>query len=113
MKFSVLVFIAPSDLEDTIRDIAADAGVGGVTVIAGRGTGMDEKKSFFGLTVEGQQAILLYVLEKRLALRVMKSVSKHPEVCGNALAFTMPIDHISGISYKEIEKFEESIREEI
>lgn len=114
MKFSVLVAIIPDEMEEKTREEAEKAGAGGVTIISGRGSGL-EKKSFFGLSIEGQQTVLLYVIEKRLAVKVLKAIKSHIELSkhGMGLAFTLPIEHLAGIGLKEIEKFSEEIKEDV
>jgi hypothetical protein len=64
MKFSVLIAILAEEMEDKAVDIARDAGAGAVTLMSARGITGDEKKTFFGLTYEGAQSVLMFVLEK-------------------------------------------------
>ena len=115
MKFSALVVIVANELEDEARRAAEDAGAGGVTILSGRGSGVDEKKSFLGLQIEGHQTVLLYVLERRIAVRALKAVVSCSKLMksGHGIAFTVPIEHIGGVNTKEIAKFEERIREDI
>jgi len=115
MKFSALVVIVAKEFEEEARKAAEDAGAGGVTIVSGRGSGIEHKKSFLGLQIEGQQTLLLYVLERRLAVRALKAVVNCSELMksGHGLAFTVPIEHIGGINLKEIAQFEERIREDI
>ena len=68
MKFSALVAIVPEDLEQECIDAARDCGAGGITVMSGRGISNTAKKTFFGLTYDGSQSVLLMVLEKGLSL---------------------------------------------
>lgn len=114
MKFSVLVAIVEENLEDIARETAKEAGATGVTVLTGIGSGANEKKVFFGLTVEGSQKVLIYVLEKHLSLKVLKALNnKVVSGKGNGIAFTLPIGHIAGIDLEQIEKFSAKIRSEV
>jgi hypothetical protein len=72
MKFSALVAIVPEDLEQDCIDAARELGAGGITVMTGRGISNTAKKTFFGLTYDGSQSVLLMVLEKGLSLRFSK-----------------------------------------
>ena len=76
MKFAVLVAILAEDLEEKAIDSAKQAGAGGVTILGGRGIGTQEKKTFFGLTYEGSQSVLVFVLEKKLSVAVLKRLTK-------------------------------------
>lgn len=76
MKFSVLVAIAPEDQEQECIDAARELGAGGITVMPGRGISNTARKTFFGLTYDGSQGVLLMVLEKGLSLEVLKSIQR-------------------------------------
>ncbi len=115
MKFAVLVAILAEDLEEKAIDIAKGAGAGGVTLLDARGIGAKEKKTFFGLTYEGSQTVLICVLEKKLSLAVMKALTVELDLARHSkgVVFTVPLDHIAGIDTRQLESFEEHIREDI
>lgn len=113
MKFSVLVAVLAEELEDKAIDTAKKAGAGGVTIVDARGIGAVEKKTFFGLTYEGAQSILLMVLEKKLSLTVMKRLSQELRLKEDSrgVVFTLPLEHIAGIDLDQIHQFEEHLKE--
>lgn len=115
MKFALLVAILAEDLEEKAIDLARQAGAGGVTILNGRGIGAKEKKTFFGLTYEGSQTVLICVLERTLSLTVMKALTKGLDLNQHTkgVVFTMPLDHIAGIDMQQIESFEERIRDDL
>ena len=115
MKFSVLVAIVSEDLEDKAIETARNAGAGGVTILHGTGIGLKEKKIFFGLTYEGRESILIFVLEKKLALKVLKALNKELELEkeDRGIAFTLPLEHLAGINREEVLKFQKEMEEEI
>ena len=115
MKFSVLVAILAEDLEEQAIDIAKRAGAGGVTILDARGIGAKEKKTFFGLTYEGSQSVLLMVLEKKLSLTIMKGISRELNLkeSSRGVIFTVPLEHIAGIDIGQIHQFEEHIKDDI
>ncbi|MFU8832275.1 MAG: transcriptional regulator, partial [Wenzhouxiangella sp.] len=76
MKFSVLIAILAEEMEDKAIDVARQAGAGAVTLMNARGITGDEKKTFFGLTYEGAQSVLMFVLEKKLSVKVLKSLTR-------------------------------------
>lgn len=114
MKFSLLVAIVENSLEDQAIDIAKAHGAGGVTTMKGTGIGLNEKKTFFGLTYERAETILLFVLEKRTSLKVMKALQKELKLDSEnkGLVMSMPLEHLTGIARNQIEAFEGRLKEE-
>ncbi|SEP95749.1 hypothetical protein SAMN05421693_11229 [Ectothiorhodospira magna] len=115
MKFAVLVAIVADELEEKAIDVAKQAGAGGVTMLDARGVGAKEKKTFFGLTYEGSQSVLICVLEKKLSLRVMKALTIELELARHSkgVVFTVPLDHIAGIDTRQLERFEAQIKDDL
>lgn len=115
MKFSVLVAILAEDLEEQAIDVAKRAGAGGVTILDARGIGAKEKKTFFGLTYEGSQSVLVMVLEKKLSLTILKDISRELDLKNTTrgVVFTIPLEHIAGIDVGQIHQFEEHIKDDI
>ncbi len=112
MKFSTVVAIVNEEHEDTAIDIAKANGAGGVTILNGRGLGLGDKTTFFGLTYERSDSVLIFVMEKRSALRVIKAITEELELneAGNGLIFSLPIEHLSGIPDKQLRKFQENMK---
>ncbi len=115
MRFSVLIAMLADDLEDKAINIAKRAGAGGVTIMDARGIGGEEKKTFFGLTYEGSQSVLLFVLERKLSLTVMKALTTELDLANHSkrVVFTVPLEHIAGIDTQQINSFQESIKDDI
>ncbi|WP_200763672.1 P-II family nitrogen regulator [Nitrosophilus alvini] len=115
MKFSVLVAIVDNELEEKAIEIAKQNGAGGVTILNGRGRGLKEKKIFFGLTYEGTQSILLFILEKKISVDVMKAMIKELELKkeGNGIVFSLPVEHIAGIDVSQLSKFKDYVINDI
>jgi hypothetical protein len=113
MKFVALVVITASEYEDKLKSVAKDAGASGATILQGRGSSGGEKKSFFALTFEGNQTVLLYILEEKLSKTVLKAINNeiqnNPTDC---VAFTTSISHIVGLDRDLLKKFEDCIRNE-
>lgn len=115
MKFAVLVAILPEDLGEKAIDAAKLAGAGGVTILDARGVAAKEKRTFFGLTYEGSQSVLLFVLEKTLSLRVMKAIVEALKLKeeSRGVVFTVPLEHLAGIDVGQIERFEAHIKDDL
>ena len=95
--------------------MAKESGAGGVTILDARGIGAQEKKTFFGLTYEGSQSVLVFVLEKKLSLAVMKNLTRELDLKTNSrgVVFTIPLEHIAGIDMGQITLFEEKLKDDI
>ncbi|WP_018173905.1 MULTISPECIES: hypothetical protein [unclassified Thioalkalivibrio] len=115
MRFSALIAVLPDDLEQRAIETAKAAGAGGVTIMDARGIGAEARKTFLGMTYEGSQSVLMWVLEKKVALNVLKVISQDLELEGDprGVAFTVDIAHLAGIGRKQIEQFQEHVKEEI
>jgi hypothetical protein len=115
VKFSVLVAILAEDLEERAIEVARRSGAAGVTILGGRGIGATEKKTFFGLTYEGSQSVLVFVLEKKLSLTVLKNLCRELDLRNHSrgVIFTIPLEHIAGIDMKQIQQFEAHIQQDI
>lgn len=114
MKFSVLVAIVPEDLEQPAIDAAREHDAGGITVLTGRGISNSTKKTFFGLTYDGSQSVLIMVLEKGLSLQVLKAIQAlvmPKDTDSKGLVFTLPLEHLGGIDLSQVAKFEQHLKE--
>ncbi|MET3368401.1 UNVERIFIED_CONTAM: nitrogen regulatory protein PII [Jeotgalibacillus campisalis] len=114
MKFTAIVVIAPDDLEDNVIEHAQHVGATGVTILPGKGIGGEAKKTFFGLTFEGTQSVLLMVVGTHLTAPILKEL--HQVLVqgteSRGLAFAIPIEHLTGIDMRQVVKFEEHLRRE-
>ncbi|SFM24032.1 transcriptional regulator [Halopseudomonas yangmingensis] len=115
MKFAALVAMLAEDLEEQAIASAKAAGAGGVTILNGRGLGNEQKKTFFGLTFEGGQTVMIFVLEKKLSLKVMKRLVDDLDLKNHSsgVVFTLPLEHIAGIDHQQIEQFEQLIKNDL
>lgn len=93
---------------------AQRSGATGVTILPGKGIGGEARKTFFGLTFEGAQSVLLMVVGNHLTAPILKELHqvlvKDNESRG--LAFAIPIEHLTGIDLRQVVRFEEHLRRE-
>ncbi len=115
MRFAMVIAIVADTLEEQAVNIAKEHGAGGVTLMKGSGIGLNEKKTFFGLTYERSESVLLFILEKKISLKVMKALNRELDLehSGHGLVVSMPLDHIAGIPKNQLEKFQEQVKEEL
>jgi len=113
MKFVALVAIIQDKDEEAAIKVAKEAGAGSVTILHGKNIGLEEKKVFFGLTLEENVSALLFILPRRLSMQVMKALRVGFDLDNHdnsGLAFTMPLSHVAGLDVNELHTFEDNIK---
>jgi len=113
MKFTALVVMIEEKDEVDAIEVAKKAGAGSVTIFNGKTIGLEEKKIFFGLTLEENVSVLLFVLPIKLSMHVMRALREgfdldNPNNSG--LAFTLPLSHVAGLDTKELHKFDDNMK---
>ncbi len=112
MKFKIVFAPVKTHKTDPVVDAAKAAGATGATIIPARGTGMHEAKTFFGLTLEDQTDIVMFLLEEHLVKPILEAIRVAGEFDkpGTGIAFVLPVDEVVGLE-SQIEKFKEEVRE--
>ncbi len=113
MKFKLIVsFVKPRISDDVIKAMK-EAGATGATIIPARGTGIHEAKTFFGLTIEDQTEIILFLVEEHVVEEFMKVISEAGKFNepGTGIAIVLPVDHIAGLE-SQMKKFKDQARDE-
>jgi hypothetical protein len=113
MKFTALVAVIQDKDEEAAIEVAKKNGAGSVTILHGKTIGLEEKKVFFGLTLEENVSALFFIMPRKLSMKVMKALREefdidNPENGG--MAFTIPLSHVAGLDNKELSKFEDDIK---
>ena len=113
MNFKVVIAAVKTDVTDRIVYAAKEAGATGDTITPSRGTGIHEAKTFFGLTLEAQTDLVMFLLEEHLVEAVMKAIYEAGcfEKPGTGIAFVLPVDQVAGLE-SQMERFKEEVREE-
>ena len=108
MNLKLIVVMVKTTETDRIVDAAKASGGTGATIIPARGTGIHEAKTFFGLTLEAQTDVVLFLLEERLVQQVLSAIYeagrfKEP---GTGIAFVVDVESAIGLE-SQIERFKE------
>jgi nitrogen regulatory protein PII len=106
MEFKIIFASVKTDITDRVVDSAKKAGATGATIIAARGTGIHEAKTFFGLSLEAQTDIIFFLLEAGQVDNVLKTIGEvgRFDKPGTGIAFVMPVDQVIGLE-SQIDKF--------
>ena len=99
MKFKVILASVKPDYTDKVVDAGKASGATGATIIPARGTGIREAKSFFGLTLESQTDIVMFLLGDHLVDPVLEAIRVAGEFDkpGTGIAFVLPVDQVLGL----------------
>jgi hypothetical protein len=113
MRFVVVVVIAPEEMEDRAVHRAQAEGATGVTVLSGKGLSAAARKSFFGLTFEGSQSVLVMVVARHVAMGVLKGMRELLVRNGDSqgLAFSLPVEHVAGLDMQQVLSFDRRLHE--
>ncbi len=94
----IIASVKPEYSEKTI-DEAKAAGATGATVITARGTGAKEAKTFFGLSLEAQTDIILFLVDENLVQPILEAIGTAGrfELPGTGIAFVMSVEQAIGM----------------
>ena len=111
MRFKLILASVKTDITDKIVDAAKEAGATGATIIPGRGTGIHEAKTFFGLSLEAQTDIIMFLVEEHIITQILEAIKKAGEFHkpGTGIAFVLPVEHVVGLE-SQMEKFKQDVR---
>ncbi len=111
MRFKVILSTVKPNITDRVVDAAKEAGATGATIIPARGTGIKEAKTFFGLSLEAQTDIILFLVEEHTINQILEAVKEAGEFHkpGTGIAFVIPVEKIVGLE-SQMEKFKQDVQ---
>lgn len=116
MHFKLIIALVDEQQTKHAMQAAREAGATGATVVgAARGEGLEPKKTFFGLNLESQRDMLMFVVEEHLSRQVLEHIA---ETCGfeknpgSGMVFMMDVEDTIGLR-SQIEVISEEVEEEL
>lgn len=99
MRFKVILALVNDEYQEEVITAAKEAGATGVTILNARGEGIHDQTSFFGLAMEAQKDMLLFLVEDFNSDPIMEAIYKAGKFNekGNGIAFAMPVDRAIGL----------------
>ena len=77
MHFKLIVAFVEDGKTNKVIESAKDAGATGVTVISNaRGEGPETSRSFFGLSLDSQRDMLLFLVEEHLSRHILELIGE-------------------------------------
>ncbi len=97
MRFKVIIAMVEQDHQEEVISSAKDAGATGVTILNARGEGIREQKTFFGLQMDQQREVLLFIVEDFHANSIMDAIYESGNFKkGRGMAFSWTVDRVIG-----------------
>jgi len=116
MHFKLIIALVEDSETNEVLDAARSAGATGSTVISqARGEGVTKTKTFFGLTLESQRDVILFMVEEHLSRTILETIAKvgqFEEKPGTGIAFQIDVEDAVGISH-QIRELSRVVEEEL
>jgi len=104
MQFKLIVAFVEDEKTDAIMHAAREAGATGCTVINNaRGEGLEESKTFFGLTLSTQRDVVLLLVEKHLSRHILEHIGEVGEFDakpGTGIAVMIDVEDAVGVVHQ-------------
>jgi nitrogen regulatory protein PII len=107
-KPSLIVTIVRKGWGQPVLEASVKAGATGGTVLFGRGIGVNEKDTIFGIPIEPEKEIVLTLVPEEAAEGILDAVVREVELNepGRGLAFIVPVTKVVGIPHIETQTSE-------
>lgn len=116
MHFKLIIAFVDDSKTNAVMDEARSAGATGATVINhARGEGLALKKTFFGLSLETQRDVILFLVEEHLSRHILEKISevgKFEEHPGSGIAIQIDVEDAVGVT-NQIEKLVDVVEAEL
>jgi len=101
MRFKLLIALVEDAKTEQIMNAAREAGATGATIVGdARGEGLNPKKTFFGLTLESQRDMVMFVVEEHLSRKILERIAEEAgfeENPGSGVAFQLNVEDAIGL----------------
>lgn len=116
MHFKLIVAFVEDTKTEAIMDAAREAGATGCTVITNaRGEGIEESKTFFGLTLSTQRDVLLLLVEQHLSRQILEHIGEVGEFDakpGTGIAVLVDVEDAVGVVH-QMHELEDIVEENL
>ena len=101
MRFKLLIALVADSKTEQIMCAAREAGATGATVVGdARGEGLNPKKTFFGLSLEAQRDMILFLVEEHLSRNILERIADEAgfeDDPGSGVAFQIDVEDAVGL----------------
>ncbi len=111
----LLVFVEDTKTEEVMK-AARDAGATGATVISNaRGEGLNKSRTFFGLSLDAQRDVVLFIVEEHLSRPILEDIAQvagFDDEPGRGIAVQLDVEDAVGVAH-QIEKLHNVVEEKV
>lgn len=116
MHFKLIVAFIEDDATEAVMKAARMAGATGTTIINNaRGEGIKRQRTFFGMQLETQRDVLLFVVEEHLSRKILERIATaagFDEDPGKGIAIQIDVEDAVGVAH-QVERLKGKIEEEL
>jgi nitrogen regulatory protein PII len=116
MHFKLIICFVDESKTDTVIKSARKAGATGATIINhARGEGLEQSKTFFGLSLETQRDVILFLVEEHLCRQILETIEVVGEFDakpGTGIAIQIDVEDAVGVSH-QIKELNARVEDEI
>lgn len=116
MHFKLIVALTDDGITEAVLKAARDKGATGSTVInTARGEGINGSLTFFGLSLNTQRDVVLFLVEEHLGRIILEEIScagGFDDNPGSGIAFMIDVEDAVGVRH-QVEQLSEVVGEEI
>jgi len=116
MHFKLILTFIEDSKTDAVMDAAREEGATGATIINNaRGEGLALKKTFFGLSLETQRDVVLFLVEEHLSRHIIEKIAEvgeFEERPGTGIAIQIDVEDAVGVTH-QIEKLVDVVEAEL
>ncbi len=116
MHFKLIMSFVEDDMTDAVMKAARDAGATGATIINNaRGEGLRNSKTFFGLSLDTQRDVLLFLVEEHMSRVILETIAQAGEFDarpGTGIALQIDVEDVVGLS-QQVNVLKEKVEEEL
>ena len=97
-KYELIVIVANEGRTDQVMNAARAAGATGGTVLHGKGTGSQNPKKFYNVSIASEKEVILMVAQNDRKAAIMQSVLHHagPDSEAGAILFSLRVSEVAG-----------------
>ena len=112
-KFDLIVTIVNKNTSESILKASQKAGAEGGTIFYGRGTGIRENKTLFGIPIEPEKEIILTIVPQDITNQVQEAIIRagNLDQPGNGILFVLELKNVAGICHLCLDDIGQSLQD--
>ncbi|MFP4048997.1 MAG: P-II family nitrogen regulator [Desulfovermiculus sp.] len=112
-KFDLIVTVVNKNSSEPIIKASKNAGAEGGTIVYGRGTGIRENKTLFGIPIEPEKEIILTIVPQDITNQVQEAIIQagNLDQPGYGILFVLELKQVAGICHLCMEESGQSLQD--